>query len=1205
MSTHPPITELQELLQSVRIRWQRWVTLRTTLQALLVLVGGLWCLWVLDTFYFLSASWRNVGFVCIVLTSLLWLFTRLQKLREESPTDTQLAAIIEDSHPELEERLLAAVDYQQQHSTSNLERQLQQSTIHQAVGSLRSVELQSSLRPARTLRISLVWLGLLIVSGLFFLFFAYRTSPWQRILTPWQSVSAEPTIVIEGGNQSIPIGSSIDLAAKLAKRPRHGKLDLQLNWQANDSAPQSARLHFDEATGTYPIRWDQIDRSREYWVSSNNSFDESARYRLEVVVMPQLESANITITPPAYTEHSPITHDGALGEMMVPEGSNVLLSFISNQPIASGEVLFQPDNEIEGPKSIPLEIKEDRRTALAKIPASESGTFSIQYEDKHRFTYRDEVRRHLQVQPDQPPVVEPTQITKTERENEEPSQFDLPVHATDDYTVTRVEMIIKSSDQPARIITPVEQLESASPEVPLHFRFPLSEEELSEATEVEVSFRATDNRVHPRPNETWTDPVPLIELLDPSLIEEPDAQDKALDEELMHKLAKLKTDLEKQETDVDKLAIRSRLDQPLEGGDRRLPEELIEEQEELRLQLEAIASQFNEHALYKELAPLAQHVARHELPSAEQHLQEVQDRATTSPKDALPPLTAASQQLKTAKKQVAQLEAWLENLIKLKEEIPELSELAQRSQNLADQLTEPSESGELERQLAEGTELDQSMEDFLTRHPELAEAAQAALMQQLRQVATQLQAAANQQSAINESIVSDLGQQQAELKQLKNINDLQENLTEEEEQELQQQLARLQREIQRQQQRAATLVLQSAQQSGSQSPPTQTALELVRKLEETSNQILAGQLPEALKSSQQASKTAEQLSDSAPELSAAAMELNQTQQELSQQLGAQANRPAARHAARREGQDQLQTRVNQLENQLDRLTEQAVQLATAAEQQPNELSEQLNVPRQFLKKAEKPLERSIRRLQSHDYLLARESTRNSATMLKQAALTLNQLTQSEENQAVPIPQSFSEQIAEAANQLNNAQQLLAQQMNQQQANQQQGDAQGESPDGEQTAAKEGQSPPSGKGESPNPNSSNSTQSGSPASQNLQQAAQALQQANQQLQNQQGTGGQSESAPSSSDQEGSSGSQAEEGGTGTKQVLTADQLQEELELLSQRPWGAVSTELKSEIREATRYRHKPEYARQIESYFKQLAAPRTPQSYLKPAPKESP
>ncbi|MEZ6047354.1 MAG: hypothetical protein R3C11_17585 [Planctomycetaceae bacterium] len=83
-----------------------------------------------------------------------------------------------------------------------------------------------------------------------------------------------------------------------------------------------------------------------------------------------------------------------------------------------------------------------------------------------------------------------------------------------------------------------------------------------------------------------------------------------------------------------------------------------------------------------------------------------------------------------------------------------------------------------------------------------------------------------------------------------------------------------------------------------------------------------------------------------------------------------APRAAARHAARREGQLQLQNRVRRLHQRLTQLSEQATQLSTSTNQGPSPLTEKLTVPDSFLSQAEGAMERSNRRLKSHDYLLA-------------------------------------------------------------------------------------------------------------------------------------------------------------------------------------------------------------------------------------------
>ncbi|MEZ6047356.1 MAG: hypothetical protein R3C11_17595 [Planctomycetaceae bacterium] len=285
MSTLSPQSELQQLLQSLRRRWQRWLILRTCLQSLCILLAGLGLLWVADTFYFLSPSVRNISFLLIMATCGIWLVQRLLNLQHHSPTDSQLAALIEEKHPELDELLLAAVDYQQSESThSRLEQQLQQSLIRKAVGKLQHIDIRPLLRPIRTLRVGISCLLLLMGILLFLAIFSYRTAPWHRVLAPWSTPAPNHTIQVEAGAQLVYVGDSLSLTAKLLEESAHApQLDLQLNWQSVDSPVHTLPLIFDSETKSFPIQWDNIDSSREYWITSRNSFDSSPRYELEVV----------------------------------------------------------------------------------------------------------------------------------------------------------------------------------------------------------------------------------------------------------------------------------------------------------------------------------------------------------------------------------------------------------------------------------------------------------------------------------------------------------------------------------------------------------------------------------------------------------------------------------------------------------------------------------------------------------------------------------------------------------------------------------------------------------------------------------------------------------------------------------------------------------------------------------------------------------
>ncbi|MEZ6047353.1 MAG: hypothetical protein R3C11_17580 [Planctomycetaceae bacterium] len=111
-----------------------------------------------------------------------------------------------------------------------------------------------------------------------------------------------------------------------------------------------------------------------------------------------------------------------------------------------------------------------------------------------------------------------------------------------------------------------------------------------------------------------------------------------------------------------------------------------------------------------------------------------------------------------------------------------------------------------------------------------------------------------------------------------------------------------------------------------------------------------------------------------------------------------------------------------------------------------------------------------------------------------SSTSIAQMAQTNNQQTLPLPQSFSQQIAEAASQLQAAQQQLNMQ----------------SPNGENNPNQPAQNGPPGNQPGPanNPSQQTPNPGGTPsaqASNSLQQAANALQEASQQLQNQQGAG----------------------------------------------------------------------------------------------------
>ena len=420
-------------------------------------------------------------------------------------------------------------------------------------------------------------------------------------------------------------------------------------------------------------------------------------------------------------------------------------------------------------------------------------------------------------------------------------------------------------------------------------------------------------------------------------------------------------------------------------------------------------------------------------------------------------------------------------------------------------------------------------------------------------------------------------------------------------------------------QQAAALALETAQQSGAQSPATQQARQFAQEAAQAAEQALSGQLSQAAETANQAAESAQQSSEELaspsdgasppqPQLAQRAEELAQQQSENSQQLAQAAQSPAARQAAQQRSQQQLAQATAQMERELQDIAEQL----SAAPLSRQEQARQASQSQQASQQAQSSMQSSTQQQQQGNFQQASQSARQAAEELRQTVQQATSAQPSPEGQPSPVPGEVGQQVTNAARQLQQAGEQLAQnQAGRQPSPEGQPGENGELAQGEGDEASRG-APEPGEGEGEmqadasqqQPGEMQPGQNGSPnpsAAQSLQEAAAALQQAARQLQP-----SSQQSMPQLSQDSSQQGramhpppnSQASNNpGSDSSPGINLTDLELHLQELSTRNWGELSGTLKTELQNTSRKRPEGDYARLIKLYFEDISkrqAPEVPQ-----------
>ncbi len=430
---------------------------------------------------------------------------------------------------------------------------------------------------------------------------------------------------------------------------------------------------------------------------------------------------------------------------------------------------------------------------------------------------------------------------------------------------------------------------------------------------------------------------------------------------------------------------------------------------------------------------------------------------------------------------------------------------------------------------------------------------------------------------------------------------------------------------------AADLAVQTARQTGPESPPAASALEFARQATAAAEAAASGDLMEAGNVGQQAAQVGEQ---AAQQLTAAGEEtpeaalgqqasgLAERQQQLAQQMQQLAQSPAANRLARSQAQQRTARQTEQLAQQFEAV---AQNLAAQPLDRPQQ-GAQASAAQQFSQQAAGAIESSAGELSQGNPQQASAQAAAGAEQLRAAAEQALQAAGEMPAQPSQVPGEVGQQLAQALQQLQQAGQQLA-------AGQPPGaqpapaspsppgqasPAEGQPALGQPPAGELAQAPPnaagqpmpaggepgqpgepmSGSGEptpgegQPTGQSQPAMPAPSPATSSLQQVAQSLNQAAQQLgltpgQAQQGASSQSAAANA----QGNPAPEGESSDFGARETVRLTDLEVQLRNISARNWGELPGQLQTEILESARRRGGGDYGKVIQRYFEEVSRAR--------------
>lgn len=261
---------------------------------------------------------------------------------------------------------------------------------------------------------------------------------WARIIDPFgdHPPFSRVELTVTPGNTSAIYGQGVDISVSASQDLESA----EMVWQPRGAAAQTLPM-FRETTGKWRGTIAEAREPGEYFIRTPVA--RSYRYKIDMVMVPQVSDVHFRITPPAYTRKptydGPVPQDGITG---LP-GTKVEVLASSNRPLVAGTLEIptlpsrantQPTNRIS---LAPVTAKATQ--VRGEFEIAEPGKLAIQVQDTDGRWSTEAFTAQIKVIKDARPLVRLLQPQPLSLAT--PSALlALQASAEDDYGITRLEV---------------------------------------------------------------------------------------------------------------------------------------------------------------------------------------------------------------------------------------------------------------------------------------------------------------------------------------------------------------------------------------------------------------------------------------------------------------------------------------------------------------------------------------------------------------------------------------------------------------------------------------------------------------------------------------------------------------------------------------------------------------------------------------------
>lgn len=415
-------------IAQVSKEWRRLILLQGSAQVLLFTISVFLLALLLDSVLALHHGVRLALLAAAAGVFITALVLRVIRPLLNLPSDARIARYLEETYPQLEDRLVTAVEFQDsdQARTSRLilEKLLEDTRFH-----IAPLNLRKSLKSkAPVLWSSMAFAATVFVAALLLSNFSIFSFQVNRVLTPWEfpTIAPTPGLRVLPGDARVPKNSVQEIRAEISG---FFPESVALYYSEDDSTWHKTEMDASVEEGVYLYSFFSLDQDTEYYVKAGEELSDI--HAFTVYEAPGVRRVDLKYTYPEYTGLPPKTEVDS-GDIWAPEGTRVTITAVADKPLKEAEFV-QGDG-----KQLKASVVNDT-LAVATLTVSRDSYYRITITDHDDLSNQPPPEYYIHALPDQPPLLtleRPGRDIKASMVEEVPVQ----IRVQDDYGVPTVKL---------------------------------------------------------------------------------------------------------------------------------------------------------------------------------------------------------------------------------------------------------------------------------------------------------------------------------------------------------------------------------------------------------------------------------------------------------------------------------------------------------------------------------------------------------------------------------------------------------------------------------------------------------------------------------------------------------------------------------------------------------------------------------------------